>query len=85
MSIRNTYLEKQIRTKYVPNGVLYAAWLAQARSQGDTFFALCHEAGGRHGRGCEIFLDQLCSVAAASQWLSGSMRFSDCTRPLSEE
>lgn len=43
-----------------------AAWLAQARSQGDTFFALCHEVGGRAGRGCEIFLDQLCSVAAAS-------------------
>ena len=31
------------------------------------FLALCHEAGGRAGRGCEIFLDQLCSVAAASQ------------------
>ena len=44
-----------------------AAWLAQARSQGDTFFALCHEAGCRAGRGCEVFLDQLCSVAAASQ------------------
>ena len=43
-----------------------AAWLAQARSQGDIFFALCHEVGGRPGRGCEIFLDQLCSVAAAS-------------------
>ena len=43
------------------------AWLAQAQSQGDLFFALCHEAGGRVGRGCEIFLDQLCSVAATSQ------------------
>ena len=31
-----------------------ATWLAQARSQGGTFIALCHKAGGRAGRGCEI-------------------------------
>ena len=41
-------------------------WLAQARSQGGIFFALCHEVGGRACHGCEFFLDQLCSVAAAS-------------------
>jgi len=40
---------------------------------GGHLLALCHEAGGRAGRGCAIFLDQLCSVAAASQ--SGRMAF----------
>jgi len=33
-----------------------AAWLAQARSQGEIFLALCHEAGGRTGRDCDISL-----------------------------
>ena len=65
-----------------------AAWLAQARSQGDTFRALCHEAGGRAGRGCEVFLTSSAPSLPrrkASAWLSGSMLFSDCMRPHSEE
>jgi hypothetical protein len=48
--------------------------LLRLGARGDTFLnALCHEAGGRAGRGCEIFLDQLCSVAAASP--NGRMAF----------
>ena len=65
-----------------------AAWLDQARSQGDTFIALCHEAGGRLAAAARSSLTSSAPSLPrrrASAWLSGSMRFSDCTRPLSEE
>ena len=64
-----------------------AAWLAQARSQGDTFSPSATRWGGALASAARFFLTSSAPSLPrrqASVWLSGSMRFSDCMRPLSD-